>query len=329
MAVSHVKSLTIADGTDTNIVRPSDWASAHNQYLTLGGNTLNASTLSGTNIVMAASGGVSLVGSQTSQMIISVAPEATANIYSPPWAYSGRATNSSLGNGTLYFQPFDVGDNISGSRINFYISYSGAMSAVGASTGTCWVNIGYAIYTRGQAGATNSDRMGTLTSYEATILSQSMNSNTQYAATHYIGLSDATSHSTVQTAISNANASTYQVTNLNGGRVIALPLNTILTPGRYWLGFSNRTTAGNAMTNNISVQITSVGVQPEIRIFGQASSATNASVFRALQGWGSYSATSTAWPATIALSTDNIRAAVGQTLVHFDIVGYGTSTNII
>jgi hypothetical protein len=62
MAISHVFSNQIADGTNTNIVRPSDWNSAHNQYYTLSGNTLGASTVSGTNVVFQGSGNISLSG---------------------------------------------------------------------------------------------------------------------------------------------------------------------------------------------------------------------------------------------------------------------------
>ena len=68
MAISHVFSNAIPDGTNTNIVRPSDWNSAHNQYYTLSGNTLGASTVSGTNVVFQGSGNVSLSG--TGQTIV-------------------------------------------------------------------------------------------------------------------------------------------------------------------------------------------------------------------------------------------------------------------
>jgi len=66
MAVSHIFSSPVADFTGTvtvfnsagltetrnatEIVRPSNWNSVHNQFMTLGGNTAGASTLSGTNI---------------------------------------------------------------------------------------------------------------------------------------------------------------------------------------------------------------------------------------------------------------------------------------
>src|ERR1700739_4323479 len=76
MAVSHIKNLTIADftgtvtvfGSDgntltdnaTDIVRPSDWNSQHNQFITISGNTAGASTLSGTNIVLAGGNNITL-----------------------------------------------------------------------------------------------------------------------------------------------------------------------------------------------------------------------------------------------------------------------------
>lgn len=79
MAVSHVKSDTIADFTGTltgfnsegstitiaatDLVRPSDWNSAHNQFYSLAGNTTNASTASGTNVVFSAAGNLTIGGS--------------------------------------------------------------------------------------------------------------------------------------------------------------------------------------------------------------------------------------------------------------------------
>jgi hypothetical protein len=247
---------------------------------------------------------------------------ATMSRFSPPWAMSGIATNSSLGQSTLYFQPFDVDQYLYASRINFYVSFSGALSA-GNSTGSCSNRIGYALYTM------NASTLSRLTSYSMVLVSHTMSSNTRYHATHYLGLSDITSHSTRQTAISSSNASTYLATNLNGFRVVMMPVNSTLTPGRYWLGVSVQTTAGNAMTNGLSVGMTSVGVQPQINPWGQASSASNASLFRPMQGHGFYSAQSAAWPDAVNYTTDNIRANVAQTLVHFNIMGTGTATNYL
>jgi len=79
MAISHVKVDTIADLTGTvtaynsagstqtvnatALVRPSDWNSVHNQYMTIAGNIGANSTLSGSNIVFQAAGNISLFAS--------------------------------------------------------------------------------------------------------------------------------------------------------------------------------------------------------------------------------------------------------------------------
>lgn len=96
MAVSHVKTSPIADMTGTvtvfnsagitttaaatDLVRPSDYNSAHNQYMTLAGNTAGVSTLSGTNIVL--QGGNNVVLSGNAQTIIFSASNAAIGLNS-------------------------------------------------------------------------------------------------------------------------------------------------------------------------------------------------------------------------------------------------------
>jgi hypothetical protein len=90
MGVIHVKSNTVADFTGTvtvgnsagatttiaatDLVRPSDWNSNHSLLYTLTGNTLGNSTVGGTNLILAASGGVSLSGNGASLIISGPAP---------------------------------------------------------------------------------------------------------------------------------------------------------------------------------------------------------------------------------------------------------------
>lgn len=78
MAVSHIKidpqgdftgTVTIFDSAGatatvnaTDMVRPSDWNSVHNMYMTLTGNTVGASTVSGSNIVFQGGANVTLSG---------------------------------------------------------------------------------------------------------------------------------------------------------------------------------------------------------------------------------------------------------------------------
>ena len=82
MAVSHVKSNAVGNWTGTvtvfnsqglttarsatDFVRATDWNSAHNRFYTLSGNTNNASTLSGTNILFEGLGSMTLRGSNSS-----------------------------------------------------------------------------------------------------------------------------------------------------------------------------------------------------------------------------------------------------------------------
>jgi hypothetical protein len=256
----------------------------------------------------------------TLSLSAAAAAAVTMSNYLPPWHMSGMATNSGpLGNSSVNFMVFDLPYYLSASRINFYISLSGAMSN-GNVTGSASAGIGYALYTL------NSYSLSLLTSYSLIVASQSMSSNTQYLATHYMNLSDATSHSTSQKAISSSNASTYQATSVNGLRAVALPVNSVLTPGRYYLGMSIQSTSAGGLSAGISYAMTSVGVQPNINAWGTNSSATNASVFRAVQGFGFYSAATAAWPDTIPYTTNDIRAPVGQSLIHFGIFGKSMTT---
>jgi hypothetical protein len=76
VAISHIKSNIIPDFTGTvtvfdqstgtltkaasDLVRPSDWNSVHNEYMTISGNTAGASTLSGSNLVFQGGNNVTL-----------------------------------------------------------------------------------------------------------------------------------------------------------------------------------------------------------------------------------------------------------------------------
>ena len=251
---------------------------------------------------------------------------ATISDWNPPWAHTAALTNSSLGQNTLYFVPFDLFCHVSASRINFFPNINITLSTAN-STGSARIGMAYALYTHGTGASTT--HISRLTSYSLTLIHASYSTTTRFSATHYIGLSDVTSHSTSQVATQVAAAGTYPASSLNGHRVVGLPVNSTLAPGRYWVGLVVSTEAAGGMGASASVHFVAVNGVPEVRPFGTSSAATNASVFRALQGWGSYSATSGGFPDTIALTTDNIRAAVNQTLIHFDINAQPYTTNFI
>lgn len=160
MAVSHVKSNSILDFTGTvtvlnsqgstttanatDLVRPVDWNSAHNQFYTLSGNTNNASTASGTNVVLQGVGGVTLIGS-TNTIGISAAVPGTLSryIYPAEWASvnTSGATNNSVS--VNYVQ---MPGQLSASNMRVLYSVS-ANTHTSASTNTYGISVEAAVYT--------------------------------------------------------------------------------------------------------------------------------------------------------------------------------------
>lgn len=93
MALYHVYNQTVADGTATSVVRPSDWNSAHSQLMTIAGNTAGASTLSGTNVVYQGGNNVTLSvnqGANAATVVVS-GPSLT------PYLTTARASNDAVG----------------------------------------------------------------------------------------------------------------------------------------------------------------------------------------------------------------------------------------
>lgn len=157
MAVSHIKSDTIADFTGTftgfnsqgstttiaatDIVRPSDWNSAHNQFYTLTGNTTGNSTVSGTNVIWGATDGVQLSGSSNS-VWVRQAPQ----FYWEMPALGSTDQNLTVGAGSHFMEGFYLPYPMSFGRLQMVInfgatvtstqSYSASVSSQTSSGGT-------------------------------------------------------------------------------------------------------------------------------------------------------------------------------------------------
>lgn len=236
-------------------------------------------------------------------------------------------SNSSLGQSTLYFRPVDIDGVLSASRINFFLSLTHTYSGAPANS-TAWLAMGYGLYTRGTGAET--DRINLLTSYSLSYVSASVSSSTRLSVTNYIGLSNATSHSTSQYGVNNASVSNYLASSIAGFRVLALPMNLTLTPGRYWLGASVQSASqGASIVLAHTVMQYHYSNNLAFRPFGAVSTASNASFYAASDGLGIYSAQSAAWPASIPLTTDAIRISTVATAPYFNISGIGTNTNLL
>jgi len=177
VAISHAKSNTIGDMTGTvtvlnsqgstatraatDLLRPSDWNSVHNQFLTLSGNTNNSSALSGTNIVWQGGNNITLSG-------VTAAGAATVVISGPNAAavlsQSGGISNlgntagtSGIASGAQVRLLFAGGNNVTLSQsVNgasatvtisgaAFQSQSGGISNLGNSAGTSGIASGAAM----------------------------------------------------------------------------------------------------------------------------------------------------------------------------------------
>lgn len=237
-------------------------------------------------------------------------------------------TNSVLGQSSLYLYPFDVAWPLSASRLNVFLSIGSTTSGVN-STGAGSFGVGYALYTRGTGAST--DRISQLTSYSLPVWTYTFSSNTRFGVTQYIGLSNATSHSTSTFSSAATNVSTYVANSLGGYRAVALPIGLTLTPGRYWLGLSNQTTTVNtngfALSASVLQQTNATVIA--YRPFGTSSAASDASFYGAIMGQGTYSAQSAAWPNSIPLTSDSIRQPLTVVYPYANISGIGTNTNLL
>jgi hypothetical protein len=169
-AVSHVKSDTIADFTGTftgfnsegstttiaatDVIRPSDWNSVHNQFYTLTGNTTGNSTASGTGVLYAGSGGIVLGGS-TGTVVFS---KMVHNGYAP-FNAGDESVVGQQGNATIHLYPLQLGINVQFDRFANPIQFTGATN----STGTYTISLAYLFYTR-----SNETRIDLFTSWSGT-----------------------------------------------------------------------------------------------------------------------------------------------------------------
>jgi hypothetical protein len=111
MTVQHVFSSPFAEDTGTvtvfnsagvsvtepatSLIGANEWNSAHNQTITLTGNTAGSSTVSGTNILF--SGGIGITLSGTGSTINIEAPPLSISAYAVPWFFAGPLSYASAG----------------------------------------------------------------------------------------------------------------------------------------------------------------------------------------------------------------------------------------
>lgn len=155
MQITHAFSNTIGDATGTvtvpnlsggtqtvaatALLRPIDWNSQHALQFTVTGNTTGASTVSGTAVPFAASGGISIGGSAGS-LIFSV-PAYSVSRYNE--FKESPLVVGQQGNGSFHLQAWNP-PNLTFDRFVLPVNFTGATNSTGSYTVSFWVGI----YTR-------------------------------------------------------------------------------------------------------------------------------------------------------------------------------------
>lgn len=301
MAVSHVKSNTIADWTGTvtvgnstggtqtinatDLVRPGDWNSAHNQFYTLSGNTTNASTASGTNVVFAASGNLTIAGS-TGTIVFSAPPRDILSIYQNVPAINGTGTMSMGGGSSNVVFPFLMPQDGSFSYLRMPVSMSLASTtfATGAAgygssvaqSNTVWFNI----YTQGSGASSRSIQWLTSASttwafqisYSGTASTHSVSYNVTFPAEGGVASNTQLTSSAQSSAVNEVPAGTA---NFQAMRYFDMPFATSLSAGNYFAAIQrSSTTAGGS---NIGLGVSALMVTQHNSTIALPNAASNSS----------------------------------------------------
>lgn len=238
MAVSHAKVLTQGDFTGTvtvfgsngstatanatDLARVTDWNSAHNQYLSVTGNTSGQSTFSGTNIVFGGGANITLSGVNATRVdIVGPTPGGGGNVsrYIPPAVYAVHVAGQ-VGQNSVFVAPVDL-PSISFGAVLHKVQYTNATNSSGSVT----VSMHVGLYTLN--GSTLSS-VATTSSSHAT-----SNSGTAGAMSLWLGM-----------------------------RILPVGWSTSVPAGAYYVAVMSRTTtagaAGMTMSQYLASQITTV-----------------------------------------------------------------------
>jgi hypothetical protein len=200
----------------------------------------------------------------------------------------------------------------------------GGSSGSGARTVSC------ALYSQ-QTGASTSLAASFWSGSYYLKLSASSNTNCSFTFPNGIlTTGGSTQVSTTATQNNSSNASTYVATSIAGLRVLAQPVSILLTPGLYWLALAQSSAQSNA---SYDIGVSHFGIASNSNIgfqnFGVNSSASNAGYWGSNWGMGTYSATSNAFPASIALISDSIRNQASAFVPAFNFSAFTTGTNYL
>ena len=221
ITVNHIKTVTIGDGTNTNLARPSDWNSNHSVSVSLANNEVVKFISAGTNSVSSGTvrfdnaNGVTFGMATDGGITASIAGGgATASLW-PLYPLPASSAWISLAQNSVYGQPFQPDVNVTCSYFVFPASISYASSSVSNAVGQ---TIQYGVYVKGAG--TNSTRWE---SYATSSASMGASASSNLSAGYTI------------MGHTSSSAGTQLMSAFSGGKQVKLPFSTSLAAGGDYL----------------------------------------------------------------------------------------------
>lgn len=318
MALSHVKSAALADWTGTvtvfdyqgntatvaatDLVRPSDWNSAHNEFFTLAGQTTTGSTASGTNVRLHASGGA-LIGGTSDSVIVSLP---VLSMFEPNPLISGSGV-SSHAPASWWFNKVSLPAPVTVSNVFFINSIS---LTTNANTRSASYSKGLTIFRRVDFGA-NSTQFTTVTTASFG-LSMSL---TGAGVITFKWVTDTTGGTTSRTLFGGGGGAGLS-SALSGNVLFAMPMVTSLSEGEYFFAHRHSTTSAGA----VHMSFSQFHIAPQnitMGILGSAGSRAMSHVWEAGEGIASAVTTTS----TMAMS---VVSQATRHWIYFHLANYAT-----
>jgi len=279
VAQFHSYTQTVADGTATSVVRPSDWNSAHVLQYGLSGNTVGSSAVSGSDVIFVGGNNLSLsADTANSRLVFSVGNYLT----------TARGSTDAVGLNTA---KTNVTWTVNSSGISFdaggyagtgYTSTTTAGTAVVGTHGTNGLSIGVPAFITTARGSTDAVGLNTA----KTNVTWTVNSSgISFDAGGYAGTGTSATNASVtlnsnglQISVAAAGAATNAV-GLNTAKTnVTWTVNSSglsFDAGGYaGTGYTSTTTAGTAIVGTLNTAGLSVGVPAFITTAMQSNAAT-------------------------------------------------------
>lgn len=315
MAILHVKSNIVADMTAatvtvptsaggtttvaaTDLVRPSDWNSAHSLVYNLSGNTAGQSSAGGTDVRFQGMNGITVVGSTGTLAFSGRLGTLMSTVIAPFDNKIPQGQSSfSVGQNSLYIFPCPLESCISADNLRMPVFITNVSSA--AASVQKGLTFDVAIYSK------HSTNQTILTQHYSTsyTIAASHNSNATWGISVITAIGNSTSYNTVSASSAGLNLSN----SLGGSRELIVPISSILSEGEWWWAIRASSSSAGAGGNVLGISHLGVGLATYNRV-GIVSNVSNSGMLNHNLAMGIYSNTTAGMPGSIRFTQINLIA---------------------